>query len=94
MASIAINVLWFLIGLIVLCGIVYLAIWVIRVVRLSDPREGQAGRLGDRAAARPHCLDRYCLRGWQFSFSLRQRGASPGGTFAALSTPTAGYHKA
>jgi hypothetical protein len=29
MISIAISVLWFLIGLIILCGIVYLAIWVI-----------------------------------------------------------------
>ena len=29
MASMAISVLWFLIGLIVLCGVVYLAIWVI-----------------------------------------------------------------
>jgi hypothetical protein len=29
MAALAINVLWFLIGLIILCGIVYLAIWVI-----------------------------------------------------------------
>ena len=29
MASIAISVLWFLVGLIVLCGVVYLAIWVI-----------------------------------------------------------------
>ena len=29
MLSIAISVLWFLIGLIVLAGIVYLAIWVI-----------------------------------------------------------------
>jgi hypothetical protein len=29
MVSIAISVLWFLVGLIILCGIVYLAIWVI-----------------------------------------------------------------
>ena len=29
MTAIAINVLWFLIGLIILAGIVYLAIWVI-----------------------------------------------------------------
>jgi len=29
MVSIAISVLWFLIGLIVLAGIIYLAIWVI-----------------------------------------------------------------
>lgn len=29
MIAIAINVLWFLIGLIVLAGIIYLAIWVI-----------------------------------------------------------------
>lgn len=29
MLAIAINVLWFLIGLIVLAGIIYLAIWVI-----------------------------------------------------------------
>jgi hypothetical protein len=29
MIDIAIGVLWFLIGLIILCGVVYLAIWVI-----------------------------------------------------------------
>ena len=29
MLAIAIQVLWFLIGLIALCGIIYLAIWVI-----------------------------------------------------------------
>jgi hypothetical protein len=29
MLSIAIAVLWFLVGLVILCGIVYLAIWVI-----------------------------------------------------------------
>lgn len=29
MLAIAINVLWFLIGLIILAGIIYLAIWVI-----------------------------------------------------------------
>lgn len=29
MTAIAISVLWFLIGLIILCGIIYLAIWVI-----------------------------------------------------------------
>ena len=29
MAGIAINILWFLVGLIILAGIVYLAIWVI-----------------------------------------------------------------
>ena len=29
MVAIAISVLWFLIGLVILCGIVYLAIWVI-----------------------------------------------------------------
>jgi hypothetical protein len=29
MAAIAISVLWFLVGLILLCGVVYLAIWVI-----------------------------------------------------------------
>lgn len=29
MLGIAISVLWFLIGLIILCGIIYLAIWVI-----------------------------------------------------------------
>ena len=41
MVSIAIPVLWFLIGLIVLCGIVYLAIWVVRT-RSADSRKDQA----------------------------------------------------
>ena len=43
MAGIAINVLWFLIGLIVLCGIVYLAIWVIEQFIMPIPDQIKKG---------------------------------------------------
>ena len=32
MAAMAINVLWFLIGIIILSGVIYLAIWVIVLI--------------------------------------------------------------
>ena len=37
MIAIAINVLWFLIGLIILAGIIYLAIWVIESFIIAIP---------------------------------------------------------
>src|SRR5262245_48699351 len=37
MLEIAINVLWFLIGLIILAGIIYLAIWVIESFIIAIP---------------------------------------------------------
>lgn len=37
MLSIAISVLWFLIGLIILCGIIYLAIYVIETFVMPIP---------------------------------------------------------
>jgi len=43
MLSIAISVLWFLIGLIVLCGIVYLAIWVIESFVSQIPEKVKQG---------------------------------------------------
>jgi hypothetical protein len=43
MAAIAINVLWFLIGLIILCGIVYLAIWVIESFIMPIPEQIKKG---------------------------------------------------
>jgi len=39
----AIGVLWFLIGLIVLCGIVYLAIWVIESFVMPIPEQVKKG---------------------------------------------------
>jgi O-antigen ligase len=43
MANLAINVLWFLIGLIVLCGVVYLAIWVIESFVTPIPEQIKKG---------------------------------------------------
>lgn len=43
MASIAINVLWFLIGLIILAGVIYLAIWVIEQFITPIPEKIKQG---------------------------------------------------
>lgn len=43
MTSIAINVLWFLIGLIILAGVVYLAIWVIESFIYPIPEKVKQG---------------------------------------------------
>jgi uncharacterized membrane protein len=43
MLAIAIQVLWFLIGLIILCGIVYLAIWVIERFAYPIPEKVKQG---------------------------------------------------
>lgn len=43
MLAIAINILWFLIGLIILCGIVYLAIWVIEQFVYPIPEKIKQG---------------------------------------------------
>lgn len=43
MLSIAIGVLWFLIGLIILCGIIYLAIWVIELFIMPIPPKIKQG---------------------------------------------------
>ena len=43
MIDIAINVLWFLIGLVILCGIIYLAIWVIENFIMAIPEQVKKG---------------------------------------------------
>lgn len=43
MVDIAIGILWFLIGLIILCGIVYLAIWVIEQFVMPIPERVKQG---------------------------------------------------
>lgn len=43
MAAMAINVLWFLIGLIVLAGVIYLAIWVIESFIFAIPEQVKKG---------------------------------------------------
>jgi hypothetical protein len=43
MASMAISVLWFLIGLIVLAGVIYLAIWVIEQFIFPIPEQVKKG---------------------------------------------------
>ena len=43
MIAIAINVLWFLVGLIILAGIIYLAIWVIESFVTPIPERVKQG---------------------------------------------------
>ena len=43
MASMAISVLWYLIGLIVLAGVIYLAIWVIESFIFPIPEQVKKG---------------------------------------------------
>jgi len=43
MTAIAINVLWFLIGLIILAGVIYLAIWVIEQFIFPIPEKVKRG---------------------------------------------------
>jgi hypothetical protein len=43
MLAMAISVLWFLIGLIILCGIIYLAIWVIEQFVTAIPEKIKQG---------------------------------------------------
>jgi hypothetical protein len=43
MAAMAIQVLWFLIGLIVLAGVIYLAIWVIEQFIFPIPEQVKKG---------------------------------------------------
>ena len=48
MVGMAVSVLWFLIGLIILCGIIYLAIWVIESFHHVDTGTNQEGSVGHR----------------------------------------------
>jgi len=43
MSAIAINVLWFLIGLIILCGVIYLVIYVIELFVMPIPEKIKQG---------------------------------------------------
>jgi hypothetical protein len=43
MLAMAIGVLWFLIGLVILCGIIYLAIWVIEQFVMAIPPKVKQG---------------------------------------------------
>jgi hypothetical protein len=43
MIDIAISVLWFLVGLIILCGVIYLVIWVIEQFIIPIPPKVKQG---------------------------------------------------
>jgi uncharacterized membrane protein len=43
MAGMAVSILWFLIGLIILCGIVWLAIWVVEQFIMPIPEQIKRG---------------------------------------------------
>lgn len=92
MISIAIAVLWFLVGLIVLCGIVYLAIWVIESFVYAIPEKVKQGVWVIVLLLALIALLGVIAGGGSFRFpSVRGEIGEPGGTAAALSTPTAGH---
>lgn len=90
MASIAINVLWFLIGLILLCGVVYLAIWVIESFVTPIPEKIKQGIWVIVLLLALIALITAVLGGGKFP-SLRGDAGVPGGAVAALSAPAAGH---
>ena len=95
MASIAINVLWFLIGLIILCGIVYLAIWVIESFVYPIPEKVKQGVWVIVLLLALIALIGTVLGGGSFRFpSVRGEIGEPNRAASTLPTTTAGYHKA
>ena len=92
MISIAIAVLWFLVGLIVLCGIVYLAIWVIESFVYAIPEKVKQGVWVIVLLLALIALLGVIAGGGSFRFpSVRGEIGVPGGAAAALPTPAAGY---
>jgi len=89
MASIAINVLWFLIGLILLCGVVYLAIWVIESFVTPIPEKIKQGIWVIVLLLALIALITAVLGGGKFPSLRGDATGVPGGTFAALSAQTA-----
>ena len=90
MINIAIQVLWFLIGLIILCGIIYLAIWVIeQFVTPIPPKIKQGVWVVVLLLALIALLTMVVGGGGSFRFpSLR---GESGNTFAALPVAATGY---
>ena len=90
MAGIAISVLWFLVGLIVLCGVVYLAIWVIESFVTPIPAKIKQGVWVIILLLALIALITAVMGGGGPRFpSLR--GDIPGGTVAAIPSWTPSY---
>jgi hypothetical protein len=85
MINIAINVLWFLVGLIVLCGIVYLAIWVIESFVHPIPEKVKQGVWVIVLLLALIALLGVIAGGGSFRFpSIKGGLGEPGGAVAAL----------
>ena len=93
MISIAIQIMWFLIGLIALAGIIYLALWVIEsFIHPIPERVKQAVWVIVLLLALIALLSMIAGGGSSIRFpSLR--GTLSGGTLTALSAPPARYHE-
>jgi O-antigen ligase len=89
MASLAINVLWFLIGLIVLCGVVWLAIWVIEQFIMPIPEQIKKGIWVIVLLLALIFLITVIAGGG--SFPRIFHGGKSGGTFGTLPIEAAGY---
>jgi hypothetical protein len=90
MISIAIAVLWFLVGLIVLCGIVYLAIWVIESFVHPIPEKVKQGVWVIVLLLALIALLGVIAGGGSFRFpSVKGELGEPGGAVAALSAAPA-----
>jgi hypothetical protein len=90
MISIAINVLWFLVGLIVLCGIVYLAIWVIEKFVYPIPEKVKQGVWVIVLLLALIALLGVIAGGGSFRFpSVRGALGEPGGAITAIPAGTA-----
>jgi hypothetical protein len=93
MINIAINVAWFLIGLLILCGIVYMAIWIIEQFVYPIPEKVKQGIWVIVLLLALVALLGIIAGGGSFRFpSVRGDSTGvPGGTFATLSTQATGY---
>lgn len=95
MVNIAIQVLWFLVGLIVLCGVVYLVIWVIENFVRPIPEKIKQGIWVIVLLLALIALLTAVLGGGAPRFpSLKGGLGEPGGAVAAIPTAPARYHQA
>jgi heme A synthase len=87
----AINVLWFLIGLIVLAGVVWLAIWVIESFIFPIPEQIKKGVWVIVLLLALIALISVLIGGGSFKLGSPFRGEFPGGAFAAISASPTRY---
>jgi hypothetical protein len=91
MAAIAVNVLWFLIGLIILCGVIWLVIWVVEQFIMQIPEQIKKGIWVIVLLLALIALIGALVGGGGFRFpSVRGESSGPA---TALSTPAAPDHQ-